>query len=215
LFGNDRRETLLVASGEVTQQDDEETFGLVLGRAVGALERQSVSYAVFGSLVSDLYGRPAPSGDIDLLVRPGDADTAMDALEAEGFTTDRLDPSWIYKACMQGVLVDVIFRVKGDIYLDDEVMEHTRVVDLFGHAVRVISPEDAAVIEAVSNEAQSPDHWYNAVGIVARTDMDWDYLMRRARHAARRVLSLLVYCDSTDVPIPSRVITALNEAAYS
>jgi predicted nucleotidyltransferase len=203
-----------VASGEVTQQDDEETFGRVLGRSVRALERQNVSYALFGSLVSDLYGRPAPSGDIDLLVRPGDGEAALDALEAEGFKTDRLDPSWIYKACLEGVLVDVIFRVKGEIYLDDEVIEHTRVVEMFGHDVRVISPEDAALIEAVSNEAQSPDHWYNAVGIVARTDMDWDYLMQRARHAARRALSLLVYCDSTDVPIPSRVIQGLFEIAY-
>jgi hypothetical protein len=204
-----------VATGEVTQQDDEALFGRVLGRAVRALESRDVPYAVFGSLVSDLYGRPAPSGDIDLLLRPGDADIALDALETEGFTTERLDPTWIYKACMQGVLVDVIFRVKGDIYLDDEVLEHTRVVDLFGNRVRVISPEDAAMIEAVSNEAQATDHWYNAIGIVARTDMDWDYLLRRARHAARRVLSLLVYCDSTDVPIPTWVIKALFELAYS
>ncbi|HEV8420201.1 MAG TPA: nucleotidyltransferase [Actinomycetota bacterium] len=204
-----------MAEGEVTQQDDAEAFARVLGRAVRALEREGVPYAVFGSLVSDLFGRPAPSGDIDLLVRPGDADRALDALASEGFTTERLDPTWIYKACLQGVLVDVIFRLKGDIYLDDEVMEHTRVVDLAGHDVRVISPEDAAMIEAVSNEAQSPDHWYNAVGIVARSDLDWDYLLRRARHAARRVLSLLVYCDSTDVPIPSRVIAALFESTYS
>lgn len=203
-----------MASGEVTQQDDADLFARVLGRAARALERENVPYAVFGSLVSDLYGRPAPSGDIDLLLRPGDADVGLDALAAEGFTTDRLDPSWIYKACLEGVLVDVIFRVKGDIYLDDEVLEHTRLVDLFGHDVRVISPEDAALIEAVSNEAQSPDHWYNATGIVARSDLDWDYLVRRARHAARRALSLLAYCDSTDVPIPKRVIKALFEMAY-
>jgi predicted nucleotidyltransferase len=204
-----------MATGHVTQQDNEAVFGGVLGRAVRALENKDIPYALFGSLVSDLYGRPAPSGDIDLLLRPGEADEGLDALEEEGFTTERLDPSWIYKACMQGVMVDVIFRVKGDIYLDDEVIEHTRVVDLFGNDVRVISPEDAALIEAVSNEAQSTDHWYNAIGIVARTDMDWDYLLRRARHAARRALSLLVYCDSTDVPVPNRVVKALFEMAYS
>ncbi len=203
-----------MAGGDVTQQDDAETFAQVLGMAVRSLKRKGVRYAVFGSLVSDLFGRPGPSGDVDVLVQPGDADAAVEALAAGGFTIDRLDPSWIYKACRQGVLIDVIFRVKGDIYLDDEVMEHTRVVNLCGHDVRVIAPEDAALIEAVSNEAQSPDHWYNAVGIVARSDMDWDYLVRRARHAARRALSLLVYCDSTDVPIPSRVIAALYEAAY-
>jgi predicted nucleotidyltransferase len=203
-----------VVRGEVTREDDADVFARALGRVVDALEG-TVSYAVFGSLVSDLFGRPGPSGDIDVLVRPDHAEVALDALAAAGFATERTDPSWIYKAVLEGVLVDVIFRVKGDIYLDDEVAEHTRVVEICGHDVRVIAPEDAAVIEAASTETQSPEHWYNAAGIVARTDLDWDYLLRRARHATRRVLSLLVYCDSTDVPIPSPVIAALFESAYS
>jgi predicted nucleotidyltransferase len=209
-----RRRVILLVRGEVTREDEPDVFAHVLGKVVRALEGK-ISYAVFGSLVSDLFGRPGPSGDIDVLVRPGDADTALDALAEAGFTTERTDPSWIYKAFLDGVLVDVIFRVKGDIYLDDEVADHARVVQICGHEVRVIAPEDAAVIEAVSTEAQAVDHWYNAVGIVARTDLDWDYLLRRARHATRRVLSLLVYCDSTDVPIPSQVIGALFESAYS
>jgi hypothetical protein len=36
--------------------------------------------------------------------------------------------------------VDVIFRVKGDIYLDDEVVEHTRVVEICGNDVRSSRP---------------------------------------------------------------------------
>ena len=200
--------------GEVTREDDAKAFAHALGKVVGTLEGK-VSYAVFGSLVSDLFGRPGPSGDIDVLLRPDQADVALDLLDRAGFTTERTDASWIYKAVLDGVLVDLIFRVKGDIYLDDEVTEHTRVLEICGHDVRVISPEDAAVIEAVSTETQSIDHWYNAVGIVTRSDLDWDYLLRRARHATRRVFSLLVYCDSTDVPIPTWVIAALFEAAYS
>jgi predicted nucleotidyltransferase len=203
-----------VVRGEVTREDDAKVFADVLGRVVDTLEGR-VSYAVFGSLVSDLFGRPGPSGDIDVLLRPDEADAALELLAQAEFTAERTDPSWIYKAVLEGVLVDLIFRVKGDIYLDDEVAEHTRVVDVCGHDVRVISPEDAAVIEAVSTEAQAADHWYNAVGIVTRSDLDWDYLVRRARHATRRVLSLLTFCDSTDVPIPTWVIAALFEAAYS
>ena len=60
----------------------------------------------------------------------------------------------------------------------------------------------------VAAEAQ-PRHWYDALGIVATTDLDWRYLMRRARHGIRRVLSFLLYAQSVDLPVPSWVIRDL------
>ena len=46
------------------------------------------------------------------------------------------------------------------------------------------------------------------------SDLDWDYLERRARRAPRRVLSLLIYAQSIDLFVPNRVIRSLFEAAY-
>ncbi len=51
--------------------------------------------------------------------------------------------------------------------------------------------------------------WYDALGVLARTQLDWPYLMRRARHGVRRVASLMLYAQSRDIPIPRFVVQAL------
>lgn len=203
-----------MAEGETTRQDDAETFRAVLGRAVDAIEGADIPYAVFGSIASALYGRPGRQGDIDFLVRPGESEQALEALAAGGFDTDRTDPKWIFKATLDGVLVDVIFQVRGGIYLDDEMIERIRPGEFDGQKLRLISPEDTMVIEAVGHEDQAPDHWYNAVSIISSADLDWDYVVSRARHSTRRILSLLIYAESEDRVVPGEVIKTLYEQAY-
>jgi hypothetical protein len=41
--------------------------------------------------------------------------------------------------------------------------------------------------------------------------IDWEYLVKRARKGSRRVLSLLFYALSLDLIVPDRAITALYE----
>jgi hypothetical protein len=203
-----------MARGEVTEKDDAALFTEVLGRAVTALDTAGVPFATFGSVASNVYGRPGSSGDIDLLVAPGDADRALEALDAAGFSTEKTDPSWIYKAVFDGVLVDVIFKVKAGVYLDDEVLSRIQDREYRGQRLRLVSPEDAVVIEALSDDDQSRYHWFNALAILAASDLDWDYLERRARYGARRVLSLLLYAQSNDYVVPERSVRHLFEAVY-
>ena len=203
-----------MARGEVTEKDDAELFTDVLGAAVEVLEETGLPFATFGSVASNVYGRPGSSGDIDVLVAPPDADRALEALAAAGFETEKTDPSWIYKAVKDGVLVDVIFKVKAGVYLDDEVLSRVHVREYRGRRIRLVSPEDAVVIEALSDEDQARDHWFNALAIVAAMDLDWDYLERRARYGTRRVLSLLLYAQSNDYVVPERTIRHLFAAVY-
>lgn len=205
---------MAMAKGQVTEKEDSELFWSVLGRAVDALEEDDLDYAVFGSVAAVRYGRPEGSEDIDLLVRPSDADRVLRALEAAGFETEATDPTWIYKATVDGVLVDVIFRVKGGIYLDDEVLVHRVRHEFDGRAAWLVAAEDSLVTEAASAEVQSPQHWFNALAILAMTDLDWGYLERRARYSARRVLSLLVYGQSNDLVVPDAVIRSLFHSIY-
>ena len=65
----------------------------------------------------------------------------------------------------------------------------------------------------VSDE-ERPRHWHDAIGLLIREDLDWEYLVRRARHATRRVLALLLYATSNDIAIPERVIRELFAVAY-
>jgi hypothetical protein len=122
------------------------------------------------------------------------------------------DPWWLYKAFRQDVMVDLIFRSAGDIYLDSEMMEHAAMRDFDGASIRVISPEDLIVIKAVATSEASPYHFYDALGIISACELDWDYLVNRARRGGlRRLLSLLLFAQSNDLDVPTAVLKRLTE----
>ena len=192
---------------------DEPTFLRVAGEAIAALEQRGVPYAFIGGIASALHGRPRWTHDVDLFVRPEDAGRALDALAETGFATQRTDDFWLFKGIKEGVLVDVIFRSTGDIYLDDEMIARSSVEEFKGLSMRVVSPEDLVVIKAVVHDEKTPRHWFDALGIIARTDLDWVYLVRRARQARYRVTSLLLYAQSNDLAVPPEVVRALLDVA--
>jgi hypothetical protein len=64
------------------------------------------------------------------------------------------------------------------------------------------------------HDEDTPRHWYDALGILANAtseEIDWDYLLFRARQGPRRVLSLLLYAQSCDLVVPTGVVSALYE----
>ena len=192
-----------------------ETVTSVLAAAVEALGTAGVPALVVGGLVTAAFSRPRTTDDIDLFVQPEHAGAALDALAAAGFDTERTDPMWLYKAWSRGVLVDVIFRSTGDIYLDEEMLERATWQDCRGTRARMISAEDLLVIKAVTTTECGSHHWYDALGIIARTPLDWEYVVRRARQAGpRRVLSLLLYAESNDLAVPSDVVEDLFAAVH-
>jgi predicted nucleotidyltransferase len=139
-------------------------------------------------------------------------ETAMIALEAlgeNGFRTERTNPAWIFKAFRDDVLVDLIFKARGDIYLDVEMLRRSSVLAYRGTRVRVIPPEDLVVIKAIVHDEETPRHWHDALGVIARGALDWDYLVERAQHSPRRVLSLLLYALSIDLWVPAAPLQRL------
>ena len=191
-----------------------EGVAAVLADAVGALERYEIPYVLVGGLASSLYGRPRTTRDVDLLVRKDDAKRALEALDTVGFETEETNPEWIFKAWRDDVTIDVIFWLKGDIYLDDEMLARSRLLDLEGVIVNVVPPEDLVVIKAAVHDEQTPRHWHDALGVIADNELDWDYLTRRARHSARRVLALLVYAQSNDLIVTDDVVRSLFDSLY-
>lgn len=193
---------------------DEPAFLRVAGEAIAAIERREIPYAFIGGIASALHGRPRWTHDVDLLVRPEDAGRALEALAEAGFATQRTDDFWLFKGIKEGVLVDVIFRSTGDIYLDDEMLARSSVEEFKGLRLRVVAPEDLVVIKAVVHDEKTPRHWFDALGIIARTELDWTYLVWRARQARHRVASLLLYALSNDLPVPASAIRALLETVF-
>jgi predicted nucleotidyltransferase len=182
----------------------------VMGEATRALDKNSIGYVLIGGQASALLGRPRCSSDIDLFVTPEDAPDALDALGRAGFRTSRVNPHWLFKAFRNDVLVDLMFKSRGDIYLDDEMLRRSTMRRFHGMMVRVVPPEDLIVMKAIVHDEETPRHWADALGILPVTDLDWDYLLHRSQRAPRRMLSFLCYATSVDLAVPQAVLRRLG-----
>lgn len=186
-----------------------------LAEVVDALRSARVDFLLMGGLSAATLARRRPTDDIDVFVRPDGAGPAIDALAGAGFDTEETDPQWIYKAVKHGVLVDVIFRSTGGLELDHEMLRRGSEREHMGVFAPLVSPEDLVVIKAVAAAEHSPSHWYDALAVVARCELDWEYLVRRGRQAGpHRLLSLLLYAEADGVSVPGRVIDDLLAAAH-
>ncbi|MGH9323807.1 MAG: nucleotidyltransferase [Vicinamibacteria bacterium] len=193
---------------------DEFGFREVLKETVDVLEEARLPYALIGGLASTGWGRPRWTHDIDVFVRREDALRVLEALGARGFETEQTDATWLFKAFKDRVMVDIIFCSTGGFYLDAEMLDRAAKRDFQGQLVRVVPPEDLLIMKAVVHDERGPRHWHDALGIIMGTDLDWDYLERRALRAPRRVLSLLLYAQSIDLTVPPGVIRRLFSRIY-
>ena len=191
------------------QTVEEPRFLEVLREVLEALDRESVPFLVIGGVASAVWGRPRWTQDIDVMVRSVDAKRALEALAAAGFATQETDQHWIYKGLKDDVIVDVLFQSSGGIYLDEEMLERGVRREIGGLKLPLAAPEDLVVMKAVAHEEATPRYWHDALGIIARIDLDWDYLLKRARIGGRRVLALLLYAQSIDLVVPDRVVREL------
>lgn len=201
---------------KTTTEDPElaSRFNRVLGQTVEAMEASGLKYAFIGGIASGGLGRPRSTHDIDLFVKPEDAQLALQALASAGFTTEKTDPSWLYKGFKEDILVDVIFKSKGEIYLDAEMYQRSMKAEFHGKQLRLVAPEDLLIIKAAAHSELTPGHWHDATALLSHASLDWDYLIRRARRAPRRVLSLLLYAQSNDIWVPNFVINELYQGIF-
>lgn len=195
---------------------DGDRLPVVLDETMAALSAADIQFLLIGGVGSCVFGRDRGTQDIDVFVRPESAENALSALAARGFRTKKEYEHWLYKAWKDDVLVDVIFRSSRDILLDQEMLDRARMVNFRGREVPVAPPEDLIVMKAVAASEDTPRYWYDAIAMIAQTELDWDYLVARARQrGARRILSLLLFADSVDLVVPPEPIEALYEAIGS
>lgn len=195
---------------------DDDRLPVVLDETMAALREAGIQFLLIGGVGSCVFGRDRGTRDIDVFVRPESAENVLSALAARGFRTKKEYEHWLYKAWKDDVLVDVIFRSSRDILLDQEMLDRARMVTFRGREVPVAPPEDLIVMKAVAASEDTPRYWYDAIAMIAQTELDWDYLVARARQrGARRILSLLLFADSVDLVVPPEPIEALYEAVGS
>ncbi|MFN2556485.1 MAG: nucleotidyltransferase [Nitriliruptorales bacterium] len=194
--------------------DTDRQFLDVLREALDVLERAGVPHVLMGGLAIAVLGRPRWTHDIDVFLRPNDTRRALESLGEAGFDVEETNPTWLFKATKNGVLVDLIFRSHGS-YLDDEMLRRSIETSFKGERVRLLPPEDLVIIKVSAFREETAYHWFDALALLANAEIDWDYLLLRSRRAVRSLLSLLLYAQADDIAVPDAVIERLFHSIYT
>jgi hypothetical protein len=188
---------------------NEDDFVDAFRAACDALEGAGVPYLFMGGIASIVHGRTSWTHDLDVFIRRADEPRAVDALVAAGYSLDPARMSWLTKLWRGDVYLDVIYSSTGPIDLDDAMLERGESAEVWGRTVPVLGPEDLVVTKALAHGEETAHYWWDALAIIAKRELDWDYLLSRARQGPRRMLSLLLYAQSTDLAVPDRVVRRL------
>jgi hypothetical protein len=152
-----------------------------LKRAAGALREADVPFVLGGGLAIWARGGPSTGHDLDLLVRPQDADRALEALVNSGMKAERPPEGWLYKAWDGDVLVDVIFRPVGE-PVDDELFAHADELEVNGVPMLVMAVNDVMVAKLKALDEHDLD--YERPLEFARSlreQIDWDVVRQHTR----------------------------------
>lgn len=152
-----------------------------LKRAVSALREAGVPFVLAGSLASWARGGPPTRHDLDLIVKPSDAERALDALVAIGMRAERPVEEWLLKAWDGEVLVDVIFSPRG-LEVSDELLERSDELHILGTTIPVLALEDLLTSKLMALDEHRLDLApLLQIARAVREQIDWDALRRRTR----------------------------------
>jgi hypothetical protein len=163
----------------LTDADQFDAIKESLKKAAAALRREDVPFMLGGGLAAWVRGGPESDHDLDLLVRPGDADRALDALAKEGMRPEKPPENWLYKAWDGDVLIDLIFAPSGETVTDENFK---RAEELEVNAVRmqVASLEDVLAAKLLALGEHEADYGpLLEISRAVREQVDWGEVRRR------------------------------------
>lgn len=175
-------------------------------RALRALERSEVPYAVIGATALGVRGLPRFTADLDVVVAREDAFSALDALDAAGFSTDvEVDPD----AEPEAMYVMRRGRGQVDVLVASAEPESTVIAEatetsVFGIRARVATLEHLVLMYLYSNQ---PRHVGDLARIVVETTADLAAVERYLADVHPEMLSVLrsrVEAARNPPPAPQR-----------
>jgi hypothetical protein len=146
----------------------------------GALQRSEIPFVLGGGLAVWARGGPKSEHDVDFMVKPEDADTALEALEAAGLRTERPPEGWLYKAWHEnGSLIDLIFNPSGG-PITDETIARAPLLEVAALRIHVFSLEDVMTTKLLALSEQRPDYG-QVLGYARalREQIQWDDVRAR------------------------------------
>jgi hypothetical protein len=150
-----------------------------LRRAALILQEADVPFVLGGGLASWARGGPETEHDLDLMVRPQDAERALEAFAAAGLKTEKPPEQWLCKAWDGDVLVDIIFAPKGG-PIDDAIFERAEVLEVAAVSMKVMALEDVMVTKLLALGEHELDY-ENVLEVTRslREQIDWDIVRSR------------------------------------
>jgi len=158
-----------------------EAIEAALKKAAAALREAQVDFLLAGSLASWARGGPETHHDLDFIVKPEQAELALEALAQTGMRPERPAEEWLYKAWDGDLLIDVIFHPRG-LPVTDEVIERGEDLHVLGLTVPVMAIEDVLATKLLALGEHRVD--YSDLLEVARAlreQIDWRTLKLRTR----------------------------------
>jgi predicted nucleotidyltransferase len=154
-------------------------MGQTLKSAVATLRDGGVPFVVGGSVASWARGGPEPEHDVDLMVKPEDAERALELLTEQGMRPERPPEDWLVKAWDGDVLVDVIFRPLG-LEVNDELLARGEELDVLAVRMPVMNLNDMLTTRLLALDEHEL-HFSPLLEIAraVREQVDWDLLRGR------------------------------------
>jgi hypothetical protein len=150
-----------------------------LKRSIAALERQEIPYVLGGGLGCWARGGPPSSNDIDLMLKPEDAERAQEALAEAGMRPETPPEQWLRKAWDGDILIDLIYEPSG-MTIDDEVIARGEEMSVEAMQIRVMDLDDLLVTKLLALDEHSAD--YRDLILITRSlreQIDWAQLRDR------------------------------------
>jgi hypothetical protein len=142
--------------------------------AAGVLQNADVEFVLGGGLSAWARGGPRSEHDVDFLIKPEDAERALDAFDSAGWKTEKPPEGWLYKAWHDnGALVDLIFDpASGPI--TQEIIDRAHEGEVMALRAKVATLEDVMVSKLMALKEQEPNfgsllEWTRAL----REQIDW------------------------------------------
>jgi hypothetical protein len=151
-------------------------------RALRLLRDSGVPFQVGGAYALARYtGVERHTKDLDVFVRPADAEAVLNLFRQAGYATDRTFPHWLGKVFSGDAFVDVIYRSgNGLAEVDDEWLRHGAPDEVLGEPVKLCPPEEILWSKAFVMERERFDGADVAHVLRATAErIDWERLVRR------------------------------------
>ena len=169
-----------------------------LKRAVAAIEAQGVPYLLGGGLGCWARGGPPSSNDIDLMVKPEDAERAQQALAEAGMRAESPPEQWLLKAHDGEILIDLIFEPSG-MRIDDEVLARGEELSVMAMNIRVMDLNDILITKLMALDEHSVD--YGDLILITRSlreQIDWARI-REATASSPFAVAFFALADGLEI----------------